>query len=452
MKGRTSLVLLGLAIASVAFVVLWEKDQPGTTERLALAGKLLPNLDPEKVEKLTLKRRDGTVVATRQTGRWTLEQPLAEPADDLVLQGIVRDLGEAPVLGRFAPSEVTGGDSATGLGDDQCVATLVAAGREIVVRIGSRDIGAGRRYAQVGTAPELVLVDDTIARAIEKPLEKLRDHTLFQAASIDIHRFSVERAGEPTLTFERRGGEAWWITAPIEDAADNSSVGALISKLLSLRAESFLDSAPTTLPGSGAPWLGLKLFDSTGRLLGSLTVGEVAAGNELRFATTDRRSEPFHIRTSEIAVELKKPASAWRSMLAIDTSVWDLAELEIRRGDQRLLVRRAQSDDGKKNWVAGDPPDIAIDEGKIVELSSKLARVDCKRLADETTWSAAELDTPQATVTLRHEDRARFPDSELWIGKAAGSNEVFAGVPGRKTVLVVDAAIAAELDPVKLRR
>lgn len=453
MKGRTSLILLAFAVGLAAFVLLWEKDQPGTTERLALAGKLISNLDPEKVDKLTLKRRDGIVVAARQKDdRWRLEQPLDEPADSLLVQGIVRDLAEAPVLARFAPSDVKGGDTATGLGADAAVATMVVDGREIVVRIGSQDIGAGRRYAHVGTASELVLIDDTVARAIEKPVEQLRDHTLFQAATIDVQRFSIEHAHGPVLSFERRNGEAWWITAPIEDAADNSTVSALLSKLLSLRADVFLSTPPSALPGKEDPWLSIKFDDAQGSSRGTLTVGDAVAGTTLRFAATDRRPEPFHLRTTEIDSELRKPASAWRSMLAIDTSVWDVTELEIRRENQRLLLRQAQTADGKKSWIAADPPDTPIDEGKIVELTSKLARVECKRFADEATWSSAGLDTPIAMVTLRHNDRTRFPDSVLWIGKAAGPNEVYAGAPGRPTVLVIDASVASELDPSRLER
>jgi hypothetical protein len=445
MKGRTTLTLCAVALLLASFVFFWERQQPGTDQRNAEVSKLVPGLDPESVTRVRIVRPETTVELRKQADSWRLEAPLQDQADQLVVQGLVRDLVEAKTFTRVNPAEVEGGEAAAGLTASAPSIELEQASKRLRFRLGTTPLPGGRRFIAIDDLAQWAIVDDILVKTFERPVEALRDHALFRAATIDVNRFRVETP-QSELAFERRGSESWWIQAPLEDAADSAAVTSFLSKLLASRAERFLDQPPASLPVADRAWLNAEFFDQDGKSIGSLTIGDAVAGDPgvARYALTSSRAEPFQIRASELTSDLSKPPESWRSRLALDVSIWDLREVELRVDDKLLLVQRLE-EDGKKVWKAIEPAGFSLDTTRWSELLNKLARVEAKRLMDDLDYATSGLGTPRKVVTLRHDDPARVPDHVLMLGQPAGADEVFAGTPGRNTVLVLERQLADEL-------
>lgn len=454
MSGRGSLLLAALAVGIGLFIWLWERDQPGTEQRRQVASRLLPRFDPEAIDRIVISRRDATIELLRQDGKWRLAAPLQEAAEELTVTSLLRRLGETNASQRLDAAEIQGGLAAGGLDRDATRLELGGGGTTTRLTFGTRDIGPSQRFVAVGEGGRLAVVEATVVEALEQPIERFRDHSLFDASTIDVQRISFHSLGQPTLQFERRGGEQWWLTAPLIDAADNSLVNPLVSKLLALRIDQFLERSAADPPVATPSELSIVIEGAAGATLGRLEL-RAALPSGARLARTDRRPQAFLVQSAPLEAELRRPASAWRSPLAVDTSVWDLAELELQRGAARLVLRRAIDANGSVTgpWMAAEPAGAAIDAAKVDALVSRLARVESRRLVDDLDWARAGLTTPAARVVLRRADPSRYPESTLVIGAAAepaGSKEVYAGVPGRTCVLVIDAALAEGLDPARL--
>lgn len=448
MKPRTTLILLATAAALALFVTLYEKERPGTSAQREAAGKLLPGLDPAAVQRLELVRPTGKLIVAKQADNWEIEAPLKDRADRYAIDGLLREIADTAVERRIQQSELQGGDDASGLGGQALSVTLQTTAGQQYLEIGGIDVSGGKRYARVNRGEELVLIGRALATSLDRPVEPLRDHSLFTLATSDVASFALERAGGGPLRFEQRGTDRWWLTIPREDAANHEAVVGLLSRLLNLRVERFPDTPPTTLPGQERPWLSATFYGSDQKPLGSLRIGELIAGTTHRHAVTTLRTTPFELNPGDLGTDLARSDEGWRSMLAIDTSAWDLRSIEVERDGRKTTLSRVESA-GEKVWQAAADSPLSLDPAKIADVAAKLARVDALRIADEIGSSAAGLDRPRVRVTLHHEDATKNPPETLSIGAEAGPRQCYAAVAGRAAILVVDASWLETLDPAR---
>lgn len=454
MRGRTILVLVVLAVAGWLAWLLWLRSAPSVEERRASAGLVLPGLDAAAVNRITIERADGTIALSKTGDRWKLDRPVEDAGQQTTVEQLLRDLADAKALARIPPAEIQGGAEAAGLGAGATHVVLEGAGGRRELTLGTAEIPGRRRYARVAGAAALALVDDSLADSVGRSVDDFRDHDLFRLSAIDISRWRMDQSGGAPLIFERRGGENWWIVAPIVDAADNLLAGGALSRILSLRADHFLDRpAPGRELGLDPPAVTVQLFDAKGGVAGVLRLG-LETENGRRYGSVEGRRDEFEVYASELLHELARPPAEFRSKVALDAAVYDIAEVELARGAAVVAFRRVQGAKaaGDVAWELKIPASFPFDPQKAADVVSRLAHIEVRRLADDVTPEAAGLTPPRARLTVLGEDARRLPRAVVEVGGPAGQGEVYARREGRPAVLVLDEKIARDIDPAAVKR
>ncbi len=454
MRPRTTLILVALALLAWAAWVFWLRPAPSVEERRASAASALPGFDAAKIDRITIEGPDRTIVLAKSGPHWRLSKPTLDLAQQTTVDQLLRDLAGAKALARIPAAEIQGGAEAAGLARGTTHVLLEGAGERCSLTIGASEIPGRRRYIRIDGAADLVLVDDSLAQSLARPLDEFREHDLFQLSPIDVTRWEVEQAGRPPVVFERRESDNWWIIAPLVDAADNLLVGGALSRVLSLRADHFLErlSAAPDL-GFDPPAAVVRLFGPKGQATGVLTLGrEIENGK--RYGRVDSRPGDFEVFAGELLHELSRSPADFRSKLAMDAPVYEIAEVELARGAGGVTLRKASSSAtaGESAWEVKSPAGFPLDPKKAEDVVTRLSHIEARRLADDVTAQAAGLANPSARLTIVGQDAKRLPRAVLEVGGPAGAGEVYARRAGRDAILVIDEKTAADIDPAAVKR
>ncbi|GEM_PF-6858376 len=463
MRPRTALVLLVIALVGWAVVLLWEKDVPGTEERLEKAGLLLPDVDRDAVRRVEIRRPGTTVVLSRVDTkkdthpRWKIESPLADRADPWAVDSLLADLLETKERGTIAPGELRADPEEAGLGKDAVHVVLAGEGFRHELLVSAKPAPGGVRYVRVDGKGPWHLVGGGFPRAIEQPVDDLRDRQLLgDVSAVDVASLDVLENGKKVLSFARREGDDWWITAPIEDDADNTLVGDLVGRVTGARAEEFVDDPPGPDADLGldppAHAFRLTLREPREGTLELALGDETPSGAGRYWALVPGRPGRFEVYAASILGLLAKAPDDWRSRLALDYSAWDVLEFDVERDGTKLTVSRVEDGSAPEKWVPLEPAAFPLDPDAAERLVQDLARTEVVRLAPGADPAACGLDHPVARLVIRRREPERFPDLVLEIGESAGKGERWARRAGRPTVFVLREETAARIDPAKLRR
>jgi hypothetical protein len=453
-RPRTTLLLALAVLVLVAVIALWERELPGTTERSRRAQLVLPTLDPAAVDRIQLERPDGRLVLERRPGEpgrfddeWWLGEPLADRADRADVEALLADLADLRIERQMRPDEL---DVEDPLGETPLRLRVTGEGLDETIVIGASPLPGGHRFARRGDADELMLVGAELAGRAARPVDAWRDPALFQQATVDVESAFFGRADAPDLVFGRRDGTSWWIEQPITDDADDAAVSALLSTVLALRAQRFLppEAARALEPPGLVVELAPREEDD-----GPPARLEVAAGplgeSGARAARVAGRDAVVAVHPAAILRELDAELDRWRSPLATDFSTYEVGEVVIERGGERVVLRRTGEERLAGGWAAAEPADFPLDEAAVRDLLAATARIEAETVA--TGPDAPAFDEPVARLTVRGRDPGLLDTVVLEIGPAVGEGRVAARRIGRDVVLVIDEGVAARIDPAAVR-
>ncbi len=450
MRTRTTLILLILATLLTAFVLLIDSRRPGTDTSRAEEGRLLPGITLDEITRLEIDRPRETLVVTREGEGFRILSPLEDEADRVRTEDLLRSLLDLSSRTDRAPEAVTGGDEATGLGTKALRAHLVTDASETILEVGSRSIAGGLRFARVPGRESLALVDERAAELLLTPLGGLRERKIFPLAPLETESLTIHSAKED-IHLARRGRERWWIESPLDDEADPAAVNQLLSQLAALRADGFADATETAL-GFDPPQLTLvaKPRDEDHDEV-CLELGDaIPAGNGSFYLRRQGREAVFEIYLADLLRDLRQPAEALRSRKILDFSPWEVVEVELSRGGESVRVTRVDGEnEAGKTWAAMEPANFPLDSVALAELLSSLETVDAQRIAPE---GETMLGKPLARLRLYFRDAETSPPILIELGVPTGEGGVYVRRDGRKTLLVMDRAVADRIDPAQIRR
>ncbi len=452
MRPRGTLALAALALAAAAAWMFWLRAVPGTAERADSDGRLVAPFDAALVTRVTLERPGERIVCERGKDGWTLTAPVHDRASGTTIDALLDALSTERPAARVPAAEVRGGDAATGLGAGT-TELLVAGARGPLARVtvGTTELPGGARYARTSGRTDLALIGHGLVGALQRPLDDFRERDLFTIAAVNVVRFRVEQAGSPALVFERRSGEHWWMTAPLDDAADEAAASGLLDRVLGLRAEHFLDAREAAGDlGLAPPRVRVVLQRAGTEVPLTLELGREANGAGDVFGRVTGRDAAFRVGLTGLRGDLARDPQAFRSRLLLDVSTFDVARFTLERGGASAGVRRVPDASGGADTWAADGTAGAVDGRKAADLLNALARTEGVRIADGVRADEAGLARPVARLTLYGKDPQKLPDTVVEIGMAA-KDGVYARRVGRPAILVIAETAAARVDPNNLR-
>jgi hypothetical protein len=233
----------------------------------------------------------------------------------------------------------------------------------------------------------------------------------------EISRVEIAREGE-SLRFERRGRNAWQLTAPLDVAADPAILETLIRNLKGLRpsADAGTIRGPADGYGLGPPRAVVRLWrtPSSSRSAEDPPLAALELGRSLRDQTFVRPvgAPGIEVVESRLLATIERSKEEFREKNLLPLATFQVNRLEIHRGQAELTVERAPS--GRWRLTA---PVVCPANGPKVE--SVLAACASIRVADAPNGFVADdvkdfspygLDRPVATLALGSVAR---PDAPL---------------------------------------
>lgn len=264
MKPRTVVVLALVVAALGAFIWFVERDLPSSEEIAERSRKVLP-VEPEEVEAVIVEWQGERVRLERAASpdpedggsgegeddgprgalapdEWRVTEPFRARADRTAVDGLLTAVGgldKARTLEDADPAEV-------GLAEPRGRVTLVTEDGERTLQVG-RDVPASENVlVSLAEAPEVHVTGRSFIARLERAPGEWRSKDVFSVARDDVARVrlrSTAEGGERSVVLARGDDGRFRLEEPVSDVAASDAVDRLLSDLVTLRAQRFVDGA-----------------------------------------------------------------------------------------------------------------------------------------------------------------------------------------------------------------
>jgi hypothetical protein len=443
-KPRTLLILALVVILGAAFVWFVERDLPGSAERAELERKVLGDLDPADVTAVSITTPEGRVRLERQEvpeitaaeedgkapppePRWHLVGPVDAAADAQAVERLLNTLArlqKRQTIKEPDPAEL-------GLEPPAATVTLETADGSRTLLFGAEVAVTGDRIVTLEGAERAWTTEGEIHTEIARPPGDWRSRDVLHLAAADVSRLAVSGSGrEAPLAVERLAEESFRLSAPVEDAADRDRVRRVLSELAALQVARFVDdlSALEDDPGLDPPRFVVEVEPVAGRgAPETLEIG-TAAGLDRVYARV--REQAFEAEAADLAGMLGRPLSWWRSHLATDRQIFELAQVRVLSpDDDEMTLARADPE-----WTRDGEP---IPYASVRELLLTLTGLAADEIVTATEARAFGLPRGEPTVTFVLVPEASEADEEeetIVVYDDPGQGVILA--PDRRDVLL----------------
>jgi hypothetical protein len=269
MSSRKLLALTGVVVLLFAFIFLFERGTPTTSER-EQKGELYWDLPEDQVESIRLERGSETVELAKSGESWRLLRPEPYSADAFAVSDLSSQLADLKKPGGEAGAE--GNLEAYGLAKPTAKAAFAwkdpkRPGKKLsrTLEFGLDIPGTDLTAARVAGQPEILFVPSSLAAAVKKPADDFKSKDVFGGASFDVAAVDVAR-GRGRLTLAKKNG-IWWLEEPISDLADRDVADRLANDISALTVMEFVPRAQASdlsALGLAPPVYRITLTDTRG--------------------------------------------------------------------------------------------------------------------------------------------------------------------------------------------
>jgi len=253
MQLRNTLVLMGVAIALVLFIVLFESHTRTTDELKEMEKRAFPEFKERKDRADTIeisKGADKLVMVKRDKGtpdeRWQITHPIDYPADTsrvISLLGAFERAEKAEIAPgrRSKPLGPADDLSEFGLTQEAATRVRVSAGEETLLDalVGGATPTKGKVYAAPGSRDALFVVDDDVRDNATRRVDEYRDKRLLNLTRGTVTQVVIMEDEKLVAEIAREKEGEWRLVQPIADRADKQKANDIVDRLGSLWADAF---------------------------------------------------------------------------------------------------------------------------------------------------------------------------------------------------------------------
>ncbi|HYL05102.1 MAG TPA: DUF4340 domain-containing protein [Thermoanaerobaculia bacterium] len=468
MRPRTLLVLLIVVAALAAFIRFYERDLPSSDERAQRAKKVL-DFKKDQVNRVRLTAAGTTVVLERQPapgatlgskgpaaaakpaatklpealagtgaaalGDWRIAQPLLARADAAAVDRLLDSLAnleKTRTLARVAPAEM-------GLDKPRAVVALSVAGArgETVLEIGAGvPTTTGQAIVAVAGRPQAYVVNDALLADVTRKPGEWRDRQMFHGDRDAVERLAWTVGSGPRVVLARRG-DRFWLESPLVDRADRDQVEKLLSDLMGLNADTFLDTPPSpavapravleaVVAGQPEPFR-VELGASRPAAAAAPQPGAPEATGTL---TAARAGATWFETRSTLPETLARPPADWRSPLLSGLEVHQVDAAVVHDVQGTVALTRSGTD-----WKRGA---ATISYLPVSDLLFAVTEAKADRLLNPAEAGALGAGAGKPALTLELKGgQAGSETLSLYPPLAGATHGVPARAGGRDTVLLL---------------
>ena len=417
MSKRFVLGLLGLALALIAYIALFERDSLSSKELDERKGRVLSTFVRDHLTQLSLTRDGKGLVLARKLdddgtfSPWKLTSPLSAEADqDSVdrLLGELEWLSARRILEHVKSTEL----EQFGLAKPRFRVGYRASNEDYAFNVGGGDATGDNYYLAYSGEDTVYVVPKTVVEALDHDLGHFRaKEFLGDITSAWAERLTLSSGAQQPVVLQKES-ERWHVLSAPKSFADARRVKELIDKLDGLRAVRFLDgeamSAAQKDLANAQHTVQLRVVpdvhreDKTPQLFVLRLGGDCAGHDGERYAQSGERGDPVCVRAEDVA---RFAASAEELRLArlYEPEPSEIESLELSAGDQHWKLKR----DGEKWQAEGLPaPDREAVEAWLRDLhdSKALGFVSTKLSAPRLTLKVSRATPPEELVSVEVTD------------------------------------------------
>ena len=242
--GRTSIVLVVVAVGLLGFIWFFERGSLSTTERELRKGRVVENFVRDKVTRVELQRHGVTTVLVKvepnpkdplDLGGWQVEAPYRAKADSTEVDSLLGAMEWAEA--RRSLGEASGGDAKQFGLDAPRYRVRFSAGREEGgFSVGARAADGSGAYLKRRDSDAVFVVGSDLVEALEHPPEDFHAKNLHEGLTVLTTQALELRTQAQTQKLIRKDG-FFWLDASL---ASTPEVKLVVDALDGLRAARYV--------------------------------------------------------------------------------------------------------------------------------------------------------------------------------------------------------------------
>ncbi len=444
MKSRTTLLLLAVVVAVGVWIKFFESKGPNTEEANRRAGQVM-NFERDKLEGIQIANGDDRIELRRIEGKWRLEAPIRDQADQFAIDNLISDLESWEKDQTILAKEIDADKSKLAEYDlEKPKLRLKLLGKEQPAEIlfGKDAALEGRMYVRFQDSKDTFLVRNTVKNDISKKPEEFRDRKLTEVTAAQVARIVVKTpAGEMEL---QKQGDAWEILKPLRTRGDTQKVSDLISQVTGARIEQFIadDRGDLQPYGLAEPRGSITLFkpdDKEGQMLQIGAAPEKQ--NDQVYVRFSARNFVYTLPKKVEEILNSTPADLRdRHLVRIDTNNLDRITIDAPGKGKTVLARKEQA------WTIVNWNNQPANPTEVTRLLDTLKNEQVTQFVADVASDLPKygLDQPQLQITFSsfasentaESNGGEHPFTTIAFGKVEGDN-VFARVGEEPFIVAV---------------
>lgn len=403
MKFRTTLILLAVFILLLAVVILLEQHSEKVQEKKAAAEKLT-DFKASEIEKLSLKKEDGSVITLKRDDQehWQIVEPLEAEADEYEANSLAENFASLRL-------DKVVDEQATDLGlyeipKKEVWLWLKGQAEPVVIQIGMENPLDNTLYGRRADRQQVVLLPSYLRYSLDKKIFDLRkkDVLKFETAKVQ----SIELRSKDINWKVRKDGDTWQFVKPLAALASRYQVDNLLDSLSGLRAREFLaeEKDPDKLKQYG---LDRPEFTVVLGLQESQELIFLINRKDNKVIATNSLARKIIEADSQIATDLGKKIEDLREKKVASFNSWEAVGISLKKEDWQLTaVREKFRERGQEQekWYLSGPEGKkeSADESKVESLLRKLEYLEATEFIDNPTdLKDYGLDRPLLEITIK---------------------------------------------------
>ncbi len=411
MKFKTTLILLAVFVALLAFVLLFEEFKGGGEKE---DESKLVALSSDDVQKITLKRESESITFEKtgeaDTQAWVIVEPLEARADkyevdrladnfsDLRIERVVEEEPEDLEKYEIPKKEIT----------------LWFKDREKPVRIllGAENPLDNTLFAKKEDEARIVLIPSYLKSTVEKSLFDFRQKDIFRFETDDVKTIKLQ-AKESQWEAEKKEDE-WFLKRPVAALAKENKITGILNSLSGLKAKEFVSEEKNK---EEIAQFGLDQPDYEVILGMPVENQEVTFSlhkkDEKLYATTSLSSKIIEAEDSLLS-ELEEAVGELRKKEVANFYSWEVNRFQLKRGELDWVLVKDEDD----NWNFESPVQEEADKSKVQTFIRKMESLEAEEFVDPPfDLRDFGLDEPQGEVKLWvKEDEENFKEITILLG------------------------------------
>ncbi|MFQ5862045.1 MAG: DUF4340 domain-containing protein [Candidatus Brocadiales bacterium] len=415
MRLKTTLILLGVVAVLALFVQFYEKKKPSTDEWQLQAKKVFLKFNPDRVNKLEIKRDDGLVVLERtDKERWDMKKPLELRADQSEINSILTELEFLTKVGSIEAEKGKTLDLASyGLEKPKIVASYwTGPADKQTFFVGETRAGGSEVYMKLEDSEDVYMVSGALLKKLTRTLNELRSkNVLLDIDPNAVERVELKYASGEVIECAKSGGN-WKVVRPVVDRGDNEKVMQVIYNLnaLVIDKNDFITDDPKDLSTFGLdnPQIAVTVHQkgiSQGVLLGHTRDNKV-------YAKRVEGSSVFFLKEMTTRLFKKNPTELRAKKLVAALDPLYVTNCEIKTKDQTIKIEKTKQYD----YMITEPVRVLADRDVFKGFLETIKQMEIQNFVDDAPkdLSVYGLQEPAAEITITVKDKEPV---RLQVGK-----------------------------------